>query len=427
MNPARTVQRTYYLILSLFWFGVSLPMALSVLLLQQRGLNLFQVGLLTAVYSVTIVLLEVPTGSLADTLGRKRVALLAYGFIAAASAVFLFSFSFPIFLLSFVLNGIGRALSSGALDAWFVDTYQEADPEAELQPALAKAGTFVLLALGSGTLLGSVVPNLFAGLSNSGVLTPLSMTVLFSSAFHLVTLAATFLLVQEEHPAHKTGGWQEGFRQVPAMASAAFRISRSNPTVLLLFAATLVSGLSVVSMEVLWQPRFAHLLGSGEENTFFFGVVMGGNFVVGMVGNMLSTRISRLFKQQYGLVCALFQGLRGATLIFLALQTAVPLAVLLFWLVYLNLSVVNSPHSTLMNREIPRAQRSSILSIGSLVGYVGSIVGSAGLGYLAEQVSISAAWIVSGTIVVISLFLYLRIHVIQKGSYEPQVEVLEAH
>ena len=73
----------------------------------------------------------------------------------------LLAFSFEGFLLAMILNGIGRALSSGALDAWFVDSLQTAEPDIDIQPPLAQAGTVTLLALGLGTLIGGFLAGTF--------------------------------------------------------------------------------------------------------------------------------------------------------------------------------------------------------------------------------------------------------------------------
>jgi DHA1 family quinolone resistance protein-like MFS transporter len=425
----RKIRSTYYLIVALFWLGVALPMAMTMLLARARGLNLFEIGLVVGVYSLTIVLLEVPTGGLADVIGRKRVATLAYGCIALASLTFLFAFSLPVFLLAFSLNGIGRALSSGALDAWFIDALQAADPDIDLQPELARANTVALLALGGGTLLGGLIPQAFAGLPPDGtaVLTPLSMPVLFAVISHFTTLTAAALLIVEERPRAAAGHWPRRWAETAATIGTALALSRRNPTILRLLGATAASGLALISLETLWQPHFAGLLGGGAEHSFFFGLVMGGNFIVGVAGTMAATPLSRLLRRRYGLVCAIFQGVRGALLIALAWQTQAPLATALFWLTYLAMGVANSPHSALMNREIPAAQRSSMLSIESLAGYAGAIVGSVGLGYVAEHASIGAAWIISGVVLVVSLGLYLQIDVRARGTYAQKTSILEAH
>jgi len=98
----------------------------------------------------------------------------------------------------------------------------------------------------------------------------------------------------------------------------------------------------------------------------------------------------------------------------LAMQTAVPLFILLFWLVYLNMGVIGSPHDTLMNEEIPSERRSALLSVQSLSSYVGGAVGAIGLSFLAEQTSVSASWIVAGSILMVSLLLYLQVDARQR-------------
>ena len=108
MNKSLTtnsIRRRYYTILFLVWFATSLPLSLSVLLAQARGIGLAEVGLALGVYSLTIVALEVPTGGLADAVGRKRVALLAFALAALYNLAFLFAFSFPTLLLAMILYG----------------------------------------------------------------------------------------------------------------------------------------------------------------------------------------------------------------------------------------------------------------------------------------------------------------------------------
>jgi MFS family permease len=411
MRSAKDIQRIYHLVISLFWLATALPISLLVLFAQARGLDLFQVGIVMGLYSLTIVVLEVPTGGLADTIGRKRVALLAYSTILLSGLVLLGAFSFPIFLFGFMLNGVGRALSSGALDAWFVDALKAADPDFDLQPAFAKVGTYSLLSLGVGTLGGSLIPGLFKNLPADGtaVFTPLSMPIAIAGIVFLLLLLAVIFLVKEERPSTSSFSLLAGVREIPNMIKTAVSLTRKNNILLFLLGVTSVSGFVLVSLESFWQPHFDNLFGGSEGNTVWFGVIMGGNFLVGMLGNMIVTPVSKALGKRYGLVAAIFQGLRGIILIGLALQSNLPVAILLFWLVYLNMGAVNSPHSTLLNEQIPSGQRSSMLSIESLASYLGGAIGGVFLGYIAKQISISAAWLISGGALVLSLFLYLKI------------------
>lgn len=405
------IQRVYYLATSLYWFATALPLALTTLLFQARGFSLFEIGLAFGVYSATVVLLEVPTGGLADVVGRKRVALLAYCMLTLMSVVLLLAFSLPVVILGMILYGMSRALSSGALDAWFIDAVQSADPGVDLQPLLAKAGTFTLLALGLGALLGSALPQMGGGLPAEGtaVLTPLSLPILVSIILKGALTVFVAAAVHEERPSGSAASWTAGLRATPQVVGEALALTRQSETILLLLGTTVAAGLALAAIETFWQPQMADLLNGVSANTILFGLAMTGSFLAGMGGNMLATPLSRFLGKRYALVAALVRGLQGLFLLTLALQTAVPGFILVFWLVYLNLGVLNSPHSTLLNAAIPAARRSSMLSVESLAGYLGSMIGSIGLGYVAQQWSISAAWIVAAVGLMLSLFLYVRI------------------
>ncbi len=413
----RRVKTTYFAIVSLFWFATVLPAAVQVLLAEARGLELSDIGIVFGVYGLVIVVLEVPTGGLADAVGRKRVTLLALLVTLASEVVVLFAFSLPTFLLFAVLAGTGRALVSGAPEAWFIDSLQSADPEVDVQAALAQAGTFELSALAAGTLLGGFLPTLFSGLpaEGSAVLTPFSTTLVAAGVMFAVTFVVVLSFMRESRP---YGDEVAGFGALPKVVSTAFDLSRRNPVILLLFGATFAGGLALVSLETFWQPNFARLLGgsSGEANSFVFGVLLAGSFGLAMVGNLCSVPLSRWFKKRYAVVAAIFQALQGVFLILLALQSLPVTASAFFWLVYFSRGVVNSPHAALFNAEVPAARRSSMLSIQSLVFSAGGLVGSAGLGFVAERSSVGTAWGVAGIALLASVVCYVFVATNYRGK-----------
>jgi len=379
---------------------------------------LFEIGLMIGAYSVTMLCLEIPTGGLADAIGRKRVAVLSFFFLIAGSVVFIFAFSFIAFVFSCILTGTGRALFSGSLDAWFIDSLQEADPGVNLQPALAKADTFTLFALGTGTLSGSAIPYLFGGLPQDGtdVFTPLAMPLVFAIGFKVIMLILTLVMVGEQNPPLNLKNVKKGIGDVPKLIRTGIDISRRNTVILMLFVIMLLSMLVLVSIEIFWQPQFANLFGGVEGNSIFFGLALGGSFFVAMAGNLLSIPLCKKFNQRFGLVSAIFQGMYAVFLLLLALQTSAFIAIIIFWLVYFNMGIVNSPHATLLNNEIPSKHRSSMLSINSFIGSIGAIIGTVVLSFIAEQGSISLSWLIGGAVLIVTVFIYLRIDFIKKGD-----------
>jgi MFS family permease len=388
-------------------------LALSILLVQARGLTLTQIGLVMGVYSILIVLLELPTGGLADAVGRKRVALLAYALAALSSLALLFAFSFPAYLGAMALYAVSRALSSGALDAWFVDMLQATDPQVDLQPALAQIETVTLAGLGMGTLIGGALPRFFASLPPDGaaILTPLAVPIMATLVVRLALLPVVLLLIHEPRPDPGRGGWWAGVRAVPANVRDAARLSRDNTRLVLLMVISFVGGFAVLGLESFWQPFFAALPGAtganGAVNTFLFGVIMAGNFAMGMFGNLLATPLSRLLGGRLALVGAIARLLQGGWLLALAASAILVPATAFFWLVYLMAGVGVSPHATLVNEELPPERRSAMLSVQSLAFFAGCVLGSAALGRMADLWSIGAAWTVAGVLVIASCIPYV--------------------
>ena len=89
------------------------------------------VMLLQAIYSVTIVVLEIPSGYLADAVGRKKT--LVFGAIMGFFGFLTYSFSYGFigFLIAEIILGIGQSMLSGADSALLYDTLLDMKKEKE--------------------------------------------------------------------------------------------------------------------------------------------------------------------------------------------------------------------------------------------------------------------------------------------------------
>ncbi len=84
-----------------------------VLFFLQQGLTFFQIGLLYTVREVSTNILEVPTGILADLIGRRITMVLSMAVYITSFLIFTFTSSFYPFALAMFLYGCGDALRSG--------------------------------------------------------------------------------------------------------------------------------------------------------------------------------------------------------------------------------------------------------------------------------------------------------------------------
>lgn len=119
----RQLEKNYQRILVLSFFQVFLVlMPVIVLFFESRGLTLPEIFLLQAWFATVVLIMEVPSGYLADLLGRKRVIVVGTFFIGAGQSVLLFAEGFWQLALFESCMGLGFSLSSGADLALLYDT-----------------------------------------------------------------------------------------------------------------------------------------------------------------------------------------------------------------------------------------------------------------------------------------------------------------
>ena len=92
---------------------------------ESNGLSMKDIMVLQGVYSVAIVILEVPSGYLADVIGRRKTLILGAVFGTFGFATYSFSYGFVGFLVAEIILGIGQSCISGADSAMLYDSLLE--------------------------------------------------------------------------------------------------------------------------------------------------------------------------------------------------------------------------------------------------------------------------------------------------------------
>lgn len=101
--------------------------AFLLLALRDRGLDFAAIGALVSVREVSVLLLEVPSGALADTVGRRRCMVLSMASYVAFSLLFWGASSFALLALGMVCYGVGDAFRSGTHKAMILSWLRAQD------------------------------------------------------------------------------------------------------------------------------------------------------------------------------------------------------------------------------------------------------------------------------------------------------------
>ncbi|MDL2265552.1 MFS transporter [Parabacteroides sp. OttesenSCG-928-G07] len=115
----RNILALYVLKLSK-WFSLVMP--IIVLFYGDHGLGLQEVFILKSVYSVAAVILEIPSGYLADVWGRRKCLITGSILFFAGYLCYSFTGTFYAFLIAELMLGAGQTLVNGADSALLYDT-----------------------------------------------------------------------------------------------------------------------------------------------------------------------------------------------------------------------------------------------------------------------------------------------------------------
>lgn len=111
------------------WFMLTMP--IIVLFYQENGLSMQDVLTLKGIYSVAVVILEIPSGYLADVWGRKKSLILGAILGCLGFVVYSFSYGFTGFLAAELILGIGSSFISGSDSAMLYDSLLKMKREKE--------------------------------------------------------------------------------------------------------------------------------------------------------------------------------------------------------------------------------------------------------------------------------------------------------
>ncbi len=308
--------------------------------------------------------------------------------------------------LSFAFIGFGRALRSGTLDAWFVETFKAAAPNVDVQPALAKAQWANAVGLAIGAIVGGILPDILGEVAKSLGFSIYDVSYVASFGVMLGVFAFTMLAIVEKPRPRDVAALMRGFANVPTVIKDASLLALRHPALSILLAALALFLMATNPVEVIWPTHAKPMLDEGYANTVI-GIITATYFFSIALGASLSAHISRIFKRRHAMTLAASFACLAVVQIALALQGGIMGFVTVFILYSVILGVSETPASSILHRCVDDSQRSTMLSLRSLIQQLGGALGLVVTGTIAEVYSTPIAWIVGAVFLFIAVILIL--------------------
>ena len=401
------------------WFPIGLVIGVSTLIPLERGLSVAEIGLVFAMQGFVVLGLELPTGGLADSIGRRPVLLASTVVALASGLVFVFAQSLTAFLVALLLQGVFRALDSGPLEAWYVDVAQADDPGVRVEEGLSRAGTVLGLAIASG----AVISGGLVAWDPVPFLTPLETPYWVSIVLVAANLVATSVLMKEPVTHVDTSGLRRALdsaREAPRVIGGGLRLLRSNRVLLALVGVEVFWAVGMIAFETFMPIRLSEVVGGEAEAGALMGPVSAAAWGLFAVGSSIAALLSRHVGVAWTAIASAVA--RAAFIVAMGL-TAGPVGLITAFLVVYTLHGTGGPsHATLLHRQAEARNRTTVLSMNSMVAGGAYSLGLLALGPLAEATSTATGIVVAGAFSVLAGLLYLP-----ALRQERSMDVEEAH
>jgi MFS family permease len=398
-QDAGRLVRRYYTYAGVYTLAASIIWGINTLFLLDAGLSIAEVFIANAAFSVGTLLFEIPTGVVADTLGR-RISFLA-SLIVLAGTTLLYVWLAQVgagviaFSLVSILMGLGFTFYSGAMEAWLVDGLRFDGYEGGLDHIFSRA----LFISGGAMLVGTVGGGLLGQIN-------LSLPFIVRSLLLLVLFVLAFAGMHDVgfEPHHVP------LRQVPtearAVARAGIRFGWSQRSLRLLMIAGAVQSGFFFWAWYAWQPYFLELL--DRDAVWVAGVVAALLAVAMMIGNAIVEIVTRWCGRRTTLM--LWTGsVFSAAMIGVGIADTFAFALALLFLAGVAMGVQMPVRQAFVHEMVPSAQRATVVSFDSMVAGVGGVVGQVGLGAVADRRGYSAGYIIGGAVTLVAVPLVLLV------------------
>lgn len=363
-------------------FGTGMVTPVLSLLYLSHGATMETIPLCAGILTAMVVLLELPSGIMADLFGKKRTFLLSAASMSLSYLLFLASDRLFSLAAACGLMGASRAFSSGSIEALEIENYMKRHGSQGLE----KINSMMAVIQNIGTTLGSITGGFLSVLGDH-----FKFFLITEILLYMVLFIIAVCFVQETRPEASTISLRIRLnRQLHAIGGC---LRHSRPVTVIILT-TAVMGMTYCAFELYWQPRLQSLLPP------HLGWILGFAICLACLGNSLGNKgmascmkNSRLSQRDIWRLYWLFRFLFILSAIALGSVRCACMFFLIFTLLYTFAGMGDLIENTIFHSAVDHGQRASMMSLHSLSlrggGLSASLLGSV----IVTRLSADAVWI----------------------------------
>ncbi len=375
------MNKLHQVMLTLNSFSMGLILPILNLILLEKGSNLRTLPLLLAIYAIIVLCFELPSGICADVYGRKAVFLLSCVLYLVSFSLLIAANNMIWLVAAIIFFGLGRAFSSGSLDALIIDQALEQDGEGCLAKVNARMAVLEGVGLATGGILGGIIAD-----TAGTFLLNIILRIVFIVIIFILCLA--FIKEQPAHPMEQRISLIEHIRKGKQVVCSSPKFGFMIPGIFLV-------GFFLCTIETYWQPAFMDMP-TAQSNAWVLGFITFLGFMGSTVGNITA---QKLMDKQRNREWAFYKILRiifAVCILIFALQKSIPGFMAWYTGLYMLLGAGNIAETTLINKLTPNHMRASVLSLSSLMTQIGVLSASVFSSIVIQRLQFAGIWMVAG-------------------------------
>jgi MFS family permease len=366
-----------------FFFATYVPF------LVERGMNLLQINVINAFFMAFIIIAEMPTGSFADNFGRHRSVSAGCFLLGLSFLVYYSSESFPLFILAEIIGAIGQTFTSGAMEAWLVDSLK-ARGESHLKDSVFRQE---LVFKSIGTIIGCILGSIIGGIN-------LSFPWLASASFMFICALVSFFIKENYQPEKRIRSKNGLIKQM--REAWIYGIKNKELLLIMVFGTTISFSVQAINMQ--WTLIFKEGYGFSSPQ---LGMLFVGISLSTAAGSRFSKKITRLFNEKSAIIIP--QIITALAIILCSRASGFTVVISAFLIHEFGRGIFNPLKQSYVNNRLRSESRATLLSLESMFAKLGALGGLLVSGLVAEMMSIKSAWLFSGVFLLLGVWLFMLI------------------